>query len=88
MDASRIVHVLQQMPDAFAANWINEVRRDFGKRLQNESAVAELGMGNRQTGCFQNPVTIKNDVDVESTRLFRAFSFSKVFLFDDQTDFE
>lgn len=88
MDASRIVHVLQQMPDAFVANWINEVRHDFGKRLQNESAIAELGMGNRQTGCFQNPVTIKNNVDVERTGRVRTFSFSKVFFFDDHADFE
>jgi len=52
VNASRVVDGFQQLGDTFSADWINEVRRDLGKRLKNESAIAKLRMGDRQASCF------------------------------------
>ena len=88
LNRSGVVHTFRQFPDGFAADGIDKVGRYLRKRLQDESAITELWMGNRQAGFINNTVTVKNDVDIECARFFLACSSSKVFRFDRPTRFE
>jgi hypothetical protein len=42
-----------------------EIRRDLGERLEDETALAEAGVGERQLGVGRLQVAVEQQVDVQ-----------------------
>ena len=49
---------------------VRRVGCDLSERLKDKSPFVHGGMGNDQSGCFDDEVAIKNDIDVDDARAF------------------
>ncbi len=65
LDASRI-HALERVADPDAGD--DAVGRDFGERHENEGALEQMRVGQRQGGVVEDNIVISQDVEVDGTR--------------------
>lgn len=63
---------------------MNDVRRDFGQRLEHEAPRVHCGMRDSQFVRFYDFVSEQKDVDVDGARALVSYALSSHLLFDTQ----
>jgi len=65
-------------------DWVSKIRRDLGKRLQNEPSLMHTGMRDGQADSFNHGRPEQEDVDVDDPWAILLFSLAPHLLFEVQ----